>query len=81
MIILDDFMPQKGGNMRQFRAGSVVALFAGGHPQIQFDGETSPSGKKYSRLASYATPARNDRVLLMSISGTYIILGKIVTPS
>ena len=45
---------------------------------IQFDGETSASAKKYKRLASYSSPAVNDRVLLVNVGGTYIVLGKIV---
>ena len=45
---------------------------------VQFDGETTPSTKKYKKLASYSSPAVNDRVLLVSIGGTYIIFGKIV---
>ena len=31
---------------------------------VQFDGETSPSAKKYKCLANYS-PAVNDRVLLI----------------
>ncbi len=45
---------------------------------VQFDGETTASAKKYKRLASYSSPAVNDRVMMTKISGTYIILGKIV---
>ena len=45
---------------------------------VQFDGETTASSKKYKKLASYSSPAVNDRVLLVHVGGTYIIVGKIV---
>jgi hypothetical protein len=45
---------------------------------VQFDGETTASSKKYKKLASYSNPAVNDRVLLVHVGGTYIIVGKIV---
>lgn len=59
-----------------FKIGTVTALFENGYPQITFDGEGSASQKQYSRLSSY-DPVVNDRVLLASISGTYVVLGKI----
>jgi hypothetical protein len=45
---------------------------------VQFDGETAPSSKKYKRLASYSSPTVNDRVMMVKIGGTYVILGKII---
>ncbi len=59
-----------------FKLGTVVGV-TNGSPSIQFDGEETASGKLYARLSSY-TPAINDRVLLAKISGTYIVLGKVV---
>ena len=44
---------------------------------IHFFGEENPSEKTYKRLSSY-TPAAGDKVLLMKVSGTYVILGKVV---
>ena len=44
---------------------------------VQFDGEPAPSAKNYKCLANYS-PAVNDRVLLIKVSGTYVILGKVV---
>ena len=65
---------QKANN--EYRLASVVSLFSTGHPKIKFDGEESASEKKYSYLASY-TPQSGDRVFLVRVSGTYIILGKV----
>lgn len=44
--------------------------------QVTFAGETSPTLKRYKKLSSYS-PVIDDRVLMIEISGTYIILGKI----
>jgi hypothetical protein len=65
--------PQKD---RTVCMGTVKSL-SNGDPLIQFDGETLVSQKVYKRLASYS-PAVNDRVLIMPISGSYVILGKII---
>lgn len=59
-----------------FVLGTVKELFTNGNAKITFDGEDVPSNKKYSYLASYS-PNVSDRVLLIKISGTYIIIGKI----
>ncbi len=70
-----DLQPQN--NTILYRLGTVTSL-SSGSPIVRFDGETSPSQKIYKRLASYTSPAINDRVLLLRTSGTYIIQGKIV---
>lgn len=65
------------GEQKVFKLATVTALFSpSGSPKIKFDGESTASEKKYSYLASY-TPTVNDRVLLASVGGTYVILGKI----
>lgn len=62
--------------MSEYKLGTVTSTSGG--ISVQFDGETAPSTKKYKRLASYSSPAVNDRILLLRVSGTYIILGKII---
>lgn len=54
-----------------FRFGTIV------DGKVQFDGEDIPSQKVYKRLSNY-TLTDDDRVLLAKVSGTYVILGKIV---
>jgi hypothetical protein len=66
------------GQGDSFQLATVTALLEGA-PLVQFDGETAASQKQYKRLASYTSPAVNDRVLLLRLSGTYIILGKIAS--
>ena len=61
---------------RVFRLGKVSSV-TGGLPTIQFDGEETASGKLYAKLGSYS-PTTGDRVLLAKVSGTYIVLGKVV---
>lgn len=42
------------------------------------DGETEATQKKYKYMTSaYAEPASGDRVVVMCLSGTYVVLGKI----
>lgn len=62
-----------------FKIGTVTALFTSpaGTAKIRFDGEEEASEKKYSYLASYK-PTVGDRVLLAAVSGTYIIVDKIM---
>lgn len=44
--------------------------------RITFDGNDSPTNKRYKRLNS-ASLSSGDRILAVKQSGTYIILGKI----
>jgi hypothetical protein len=60
-----------------FKIGVVVELFENSTAKITFDGEESASEKQYAYLASYK-PSIGDRVLLANVSGTYIIMGKIL---
>lgn len=62
---------------KSFKLGTVDSLDSGGNPKIKFDGETTASQKIYKRLASY-TPAAGHRVILAQVSGTYVILGRII---
>lgn len=60
-----------------FSLGTVASNHTSGRPQIVFDGDSSPSTKRYPYLSSY-TPTANDRVLLVNIGGSHIVIGKIV---
>ncbi len=46
--------------------------------KVIFNGETVVSSKAYKRLASYTTPQVGDKVALIQVSGTYLILGKVL---
>jgi len=58
-----------------FAIGVVTATASG--LMIKLSGEDTARAKAYKRLSSY-TPAINDRVILAKISGTYVVLGKVV---
>lgn len=76
--MMDDiFTPEPADSSNKYRLATVTSL-SSGNPLVKFDGETAASQKLYKRLASYSSPLVNDRVLLLQISGTYIILGKVV---
>ena len=62
--------------MSNYKLATVTSTSGG--VSVQFDGETTPSAKKYKRLASYSSPTVNDRVLLVKVGGTYVIIGKVV---
>lgn len=77
MITADELVQMtEQGEKSPFKLATVVGLWENGSAKIQFDGEDEPSEKEYSYLASYK-PAINDRVLLASVAGTYIILNKV----
>lgn len=63
-------------NERSFRM-ATVKLISAGRPIIRFHGEKEDSLKKYKYLVTYI-PTLGDIVLLAKISGTYVILGKVV---
>lgn len=63
----------------QAPAQRLLATVVGinGRTTLRFDGEDVPRAKTYRRLASY-TPSMGDRVYVVPISGTYLIIGKVV---
>lgn len=63
-------------NKNYFKIGTVSELFANGTAKIIFDGEELASEKQYSYLNNYK-PSVGDRVLMASVSSTYIVLGKL----
>lgn len=71
-------IPSAGEFLQQLKADEQQSIFKLGLVKELFsNGKAKASEKIYPALSSYA-PAINDRVLLASISGTYVILGKIV---
>lgn len=59
-----------------YRVATVTAV-SGSNATIRFRGESSASTKTYKRLSSYS-PTAGDTVLLLSVSNTFVILGKII---
>lgn len=79
MLSANDFLnivnPSDKPNL--YRLGKIDSSYTSGRPKIVFDGETLASTKQYPYLASYI-PVANDRILMLIVAGSYVILGKIV---
>lgn len=60
--------------------GTVSEYIEGEGVQIIIDGEETSTIKTYKFLSSYK-PEINDRVLIEEISGSYVVIGKIVDQS
>ena len=73
--IVEDMIKEKVD--APFSLGNISPNYQGRNPQILFDGEVSVSIKKYPHLSSY-NPVSNDRVLLINISGTHLVVGAIL---
>lgn len=58
--------------------GTISAVDNDNGLQLIIDGEDLPTTKKYTYMASYV-PAANDRVLIEEISGSYVIMGKVIS--
>lgn len=58
--------------------GTISAVDASNGLQLIIDGEDTPTTKKYTYMASYV-PTANDRVLIEEISGSYVIMGKVIS--
>ena len=46
--------------------------------KLIIDGEDEPTTKKYHYMASYV-PQANDRVIIEEISGSYVVMGKVIS--
>lgn len=61
----------------EFKLGKIDANYVDGRPKVIFDDELAVSTKEYPYIASYS-PLSDDRVLLLRVSGSFVILGKII---
>ena len=44
---------------------------------LVFDGETEATTKRFKRIATSTSLSRGDRVLVIKVGGTYIVVGKV----
>ena len=58
--------------------GTISAVDSDYGLQLIIDGEDEPTTKKYTYMSSYV-PTANDRVLIEEISGSYVIMGKVIS--
>jgi hypothetical protein len=61
---------------KTFALATVAGVSASG-VTLKFDGEEAGQ-KSYKRLASYTSPAQNDRVLVAHIGSSSVVLGKLI---
>lgn len=57
-----------------------VASYPGTLPKVTFEGETALSGKRYAVLGNYI-PVPSDRVVMVPVGNTYVILGPVALPA
>lgn len=74
--LIQDIVRDEIADQARFRIATVAS--ADGKPTVTFAGEDKPSGKGYSFLNGY-TPSEGDRVLMVRVKGTYVILDKLIT--
>ena len=79
MIKPADFLKITKGDKPKplYRLGKIDSEYSSGRPKIVFDGEITACEKQYPYLDSY-TPTANDRVMLLRVSGSYIVIGKVI---
>lgn len=65
-----------GSADRPCRIAVIDPAYSSGNPKVTFEGESTMSTKGYPFLSSY-TPVATDRVVLVPIGTTYLIVGKI----
>lgn len=62
---------------QEFLLATVTSYAAGSGVQIRFDGETQAMTKKVKYLRTGETLTSGARVLVLKMSGTYIVLGQL----
>lgn len=80
MIKEDDFLDIVSGKSKDnntFKMAKISPNYSGGKPSVIFDGEDIVTQKQYVYLSSY-TPQANDRVVMVKVKNSYVILGKVV---
>lgn len=73
---MEDMKNIMGDTSKRFKMATVMAL-VNTRPVIKFYGETSNATKSYKYLESYI-PEIGDKVILIRVGGTYVILGRVV---
>jgi len=66
----------KPDTKKTYTLATVAGVSASG-VTLKFDGEEAGQ-KSYKRLASYSSPAQNDRVLVAIVGGSAVVLGKLI---
>lgn len=73
-----NFSKEKEPGNRSAKIGTIDPAYVSGDPRILFDGEDDVSEKAYPFLAPYS-PRANERVVLLPVGHSYVVLGAIAT--
>lgn len=78
---MDEFVKGENNGQAEFYLATVASGTKDEGISFTIDGQSSPTSKKYKLLLTGKEPPRTgDRILVMKISGTYIVIGKIGVP-
>lgn len=66
--------------MSDYLFGTIANPYVNGSLKLILDGEDTPTTKTYTFLNDYS-PLADDRVLILSVNGTYVVMGKITNIS
>lgn len=79
---MDEFVQTENNGQAEFYLATMTSGSKDTGISFTIDGQSGPTAKKYKLLLTGKEPPRSgDRILVMKISGTYIVLGKIGMPS
>lgn len=79
---LEDVVVEQSKPAVEFYLATITTGNSSYGLKIKLDGDSNGSEKFYKLLQTgREPPTTNDRVLVMKISGTYVVLGKIGLPS
>lgn len=78
---MDEFVKEENNGQAEFYLATMTGGTKDEGLTFTIDGQSSSTTKKYKLLLTGKEPPRTgDRILVMKISGTYIVLGKIGMP-
>lgn len=75
---VDDPEAKKNAADRPPRLAVIDAAYTTGKPRVTFDGESVLGARQYAFVGTYQ-PVAGDRVLMLPVGHTYVILGSIAT--
>lgn len=77
---MDELIQSKKGTNVEFYLGEVTSYTIGG-VKVRLDGEESGMNKQYKMLKTGKPLVVGDRVVVMKMSGSYVILGALDKPA
>ena len=79
LLFQNETKPQGAESASAFCLGTVSASDSSGI-QLTLDGESEPMTKRYRQILTGRTISVGARVVVVKISGTYVVLGQLSAP-